>query len=594
MKAFIKHKYTHRAAIFLSAVLVLAVTATAFFPSAWFRDKLTTSFGNRLGREVAIEGPFDIQWRWGRTRVTAEKVRIKNAEASKDPYMFDIARVDMRLKILPLFIGRADIQEMTLEQPRIVLEKFPDGSNNWSFLPGTKAAALKETALPDNRHEFPEIDYLRVTDGQLIYRDMPRKLDLDLKLDVARAEEQETFGFEGKGTLDGKTLNVKGEGGSLEILRDTSADYPLELQITMGGTKALLDGTFRDPVRLKGLDARLQLTGTDMADIFSLTHIPLPPTPAYTLKGALVKADDVWTFRNFTGKVGNSDLRGNVAFDTGGKRSKLTGKIISTRLDVEDLGGFFGYVPGRKLPAGRLLPDVQLDLTKFRAADVDVTLHADKLNAPGWPLSKLDARFDLENGLLKVAPLRFGVAGGTVDGQVTVNGRDNSPYTQVALNLKGLGLRQFLTAAHLGDLSSGLISGKIALRGGGKTTADVLANSDGRVTLTMAGGRLSLAAVEAADLDIAELLPLLGSDKTTELRCAAGDFGVKDGLLRSRVFVIDTQDTVFKGEASVNLRNENINMKLNPKPKDGSLASLQSDVVVGGTFRNPTFGIDLG
>jgi uncharacterized protein involved in outer membrane biogenesis len=594
MKAVLKHRYTQRAAIIISAVLVLAVVATAFIPDSFFRDKLGTAFGNRFGREVTVAGPLEIHWRWGATRVTADKVRITNAAESQDPYMFDIERVDMQLKILPLLIGRVDIAGMTLEKPRIILEKYADGSNNWTFMPASGAATLKEAAVPDNRREMPKIGYTYIRDGQLIYRDMPRKLNLDLKVDIARAYGPETFTFEGKGQLNGRDLDVKGEGGSLDILRKTSADYPLRLEITMGGTKALLDGTFRDPVKLAGLDATLDLKGRDMAELFQLTRIPLPPTPAYSLKGALSKSGEKWCFSDFHGKVGNSDLGGNLVYDTSGDRSKLTGKLQSARLDVEDMGGFFGYVPGKPLPAGKLLPDVPLDLTKFRATDIDVTLHADKLNAPGWPLSKFDARFDLDRGLLKVDPLGFGVAGGTVNGQVTVNGRDNNPNTDVDLTLKNLGLRQFMNAAKLGDLSSGQFSGRIDLKGNGKTTADVLASSDGRITLTMAGGRISLMVVEAADLDIAELLPVLGSDKKTDLRCAAGDFGVKDGLLRSRVFVIDTEDTTFKGDASINLRNEKMNIALNPQPKDGSVASLQTDIVVGGTFRNPSFGFDLG
>lgn len=577
-------------------LLVIGIGGTALVSSDYIRGRVMGGLGDRLGREVAVDGPFNIDWDWGRTHVTAEKLRIANVDAAEEKNMLEIARLDMRVKIWPLLWGDIDIPQMTLDHPRLVLEKYDEDRNNWTFLPLTAAGNVKEAVVPDSRGEMPQFGYMKINEGEIVYRDAPRKLNVDLQLDAARGSEKkesDTFSFSGKGELDGKALVVKGRGGSLDMLRDSSADYPLQLDIEMDGTTVGVDGTFRDPVNLAGLNAQMNLSGPNLADLFHLTHIPLPPTPQYALTGQLIKNSDIWQFNKFDGKVGKSDLSGDVKYDTGRERALLSGAVTSHRMDIDDLSGFIGYTPRDKPANGRVLPDVPINLTRLRASDIDLTLRAEQLNAPGWPLRDMLVRFNLDNGLLKADPLKFGVAGGTVDGSVVVNGRDDVPDTTIALDLKHLSLKQFLTSAKLGDMTTGLFGGRIRLQGKGKTLADMLAASDGRITLVMTGGRVSLAAVEAADLDIAELVPLLmGEDRTTELRCAAGDFAVNKGKLNSRVFVVDTGDTKFNGDANINLKNENLDIRIDAKPKDGSVLSLQSDILVGGTFKNPDVGID--
>ena len=57
--------------------------------------------------------------------------------------------------------------------------------------------------------------------------------------------------------------------------------------------------------------------------------------------------------------------------------------------------------------------------------------------------------------------------------------------------------------------------------------------------------------LELAGLDVAESLKfLLSKDHTVKVRCAYGDFDVKDGQASSQLLVFDTSDTVVFGEES--------------------------------------------
>ena len=98
-----------------------------------------------------------------------------------------------------------------------------------------------------------------------------------------------------------------------------------------------------------------------------------------------------------------------------------------------------------------------------------------------------------------------------------------------------------------------------------------------------------------AGLDIAEALKfIVQGDRKIPIRCAFGDFGVRDGVMTTRALAFDTTDTIIVGEGTINLRDETLNLKLRPRPKDRSLFSLRSPLLVDGTFKDPEFHPDYG
>lgn len=581
----------------IGIILALAVIAGSAVVAAdiLLNDQAATRISTKIGREVSIGGPIDIKWRWT-PHIRARGIRLANAPGAQDPYMVDIAEADFTVKIWKLLYGRLEIPEIELRQPKVILEREDEDTRNWDLPFASSKNAAINAALPSDRHDMPIIGRIRITEGQLIYRDRPRKLDLDLGIDIARGQTRKDahFTLKGTGKLADRDFKLTAEGGSLEMLRDARRDYPLALTIEFGATKIALDGTFRDPVQLKGLDSSLKMSGDSLADLFYVTGIPLPITPAYTLEGRLGKTDGVWTFEDFRGTVGGSDLSGRLVYDTDRERSLLSGMLLSDTLDVKDLGGFIGLSSKAPPQGGRLLPDVPIELARLRAADIDIAFKANRLNAPGWPLSAMDTKIRLNDGLLEFDPISFGLAGGTVSGALSFNGRTDVPDVKIGLDLKNLGLRQFLKNARFNELSEGRFGGHIDLRGHGKSLAQVLGDSDGHVTLIMAGGRISLVVVEAADIDIAQLMPLIlgKKNKTTPVHCAVADFTVKSGVLNSKIFVLDTGDSNIQGKAKVDLEKETINASIDAHPKDSSPLALQSKILLTGNLKKPGVMID--
>ncbi len=102
--------------------------------------------------------------------------------------------------------------------------------------------------------------------------------------------------------------------------------------------------------------------------------------------------------------------------------------------------------------------------------------------------------------------------------------------------------------------------------------------------------------MELAALDLWDVVAAvkLTGDELINIRCAIADFAVKDGLMQTNAFVIDTAVVRVDGGGVVNLQTEAMNLRLSPKPKDSSIASLNSPLFVQGTFSDPKVSPDVG
>jgi uncharacterized protein involved in outer membrane biogenesis len=63
-------------------------------------------------------------------------------------------------------------------------------------------------------------------------------------------------------------------------------------------------------------------------------------------------------------------------------------------------------------------------------------------------------------------------------------------------------------------------------------------------------------------------------------------------VLNTNVFVFDTAVVNVGGEGTINLKSEALDLKLNPDPKQHSIASLNSPLYIKGTLGAPKFSVE--
>ena len=200
-----------------------------------------------------------------------------------------------------------------------------------------------------------------------------------------------------------------------------------------------------------------------------------------------------------------------------------------------------------------MLPDRPYDLEKLRSLDADVQFRASRVESKRLPIDSLHAHMTLKSGVLKIQPLEVGLAGGQVHGDVTLDARRDVIVAVADLRASAVELPRLFP--RIKATSVGRIGGEAALEGRGNSVAQMLATADGEVTAVMGAGQVSNLLLELAGLDIAESLKfLIGKDRSVRLRCAYADFGVDEGVARTRSLAFDTTDTVILGKGSISLR----------------------------------------
>ena len=299
---------------------------------------------------------------------------------------------------------------------------------------------------PEEREEAPAIDFLDIKEGTLQYKDAAKKLLLDGELDFGTgdASGNDAINFKGEGELEGRPLKVTFSGASFTMLKNSEQPYPLKLSIRYGNTAVDVEGTAKDPIALQGTDLMLKLSGPDLADVFPVLGVPMPPTPPYKLAGQLLREGEVWRFENFDGVIGDSDMHGSLQIDYGREKPFLTAKLESKLLDLDDLGPLIGLPPkveggetasaeqkqeAEKLEkSDNIFPDVPLKLEKLKMMDMDVTLVANEVRSEAYlAVTSLDAHVKIKNGKAVVDPVKLGVAQGGLDGKLTLDSNTKPP-----------------------------------------------------------------------------------------------------------------------------------------------------------------------
>lgn len=575
-----------------ASALLLAglVVLVAFWDWNWFKGPIERAVEHRTGRDFDIGGELDV--RPGRViTVSAEQVWLGNAPWAREPRMASAEHVEIDIAAWPLLRGDVQLPHLRLRRPALNLEMGPQRIGNWRF-------------TDDDGSEGPRPRRMHIEAGRLRFLDTAR--DTDLRVDVASppttSRSGSTIVLEGGGRWEGNAFAVAGNAQSPLALRDREAPYRIDLRARAGDTRAHARGTLLDPLRLRGFDLQLALRGATLEDLYPLLGLPLPSTPPYRLEGRLRRDRAVWRYENFKGTVGHSDLAGSVRVDTAGARPMMHADLVSRRLDFDDLAGFVGATPrvgaaGGPLPRradGRVLPDRPYRLDKLRAMDADVRLRARRINAPGLPLDDMDARLKLKDGVVLLDPLQFGMAGGDLRAVIRMDARTSTLRTQARIAARGLDLDRLLPDVERARDAVGRVGGEVVLRGEGNSIARMLATSNGNVALGMGRGEISNLVIELAGLDVAEALKfLLTEDRRVPVRCAFGDFAVADGVMTARALAFDTTDTIILGEGRIDLREETLALTLRPRPKDRSLFSFRSPLIVDGRLADPRIRPDM-
>lgn len=415
------------------------------------------------------------------------------------------------------------------------------------------------------------------------------------------------IGWTVKGTYNKTPLSGEGKLGGVLALQDSNRPFPVQADVRAGDMHIALVGTVTDPAHLAAVDLRLWLQGQSMAHLYNLTGVTLPETPPYATEGRFVgqfrKGASVFRYENFTGRVGGSDINGTFVYTQRPTRPLLSGALVSNLLQFSDLAPIIGADSKAskakrgdtsKQPSDRVIPVEPFKTDRWNAIDTDVKFTGKRIIKQGsLPIQDLYTHVIMTNGVLVLDPLQFGVAGGTLATRVNLDGSTTPLKARGTAEVRHLKLKQLFPSVKSMQSALGEVNGDASLSATGNSPAALASTSNGEVKLLVTQGTVSRLLMEAAGLNVANVVyEKLFGQRDVKINCAAADFVATNGTLDPRVFALDTDDAVIDITGPIDLRDESLDMKVHPHTKGFRIFSLRSPLYVKGTFKNPHVGVD--
>ncbi|RYY82830.1 MAG: AsmA family protein, partial [Comamonadaceae bacterium] len=441
-------------------VLVLLVLLVIFFPWDLLRGPVNRYVSEQTGRKFEITRRLDVKL--GRTtRVFADGIEFANPSWAVDPYLVKADAAELHIRLWPLLKRQVEMPFLGFRNPQLGLQMEADGRRTW---------ALDKTSSDEG--SVPSFGRIQVDRGTLHFISAPQQADIraDFSLKEGSGEAM-PLTYQAKGTWKKQPFTAEGRTGSvLQIGSKSEAQekpFPLEIRAAAGRTRFDAVGTIGNLAQLDGIDARVNLRGTTLAELHTFLGVVLPGTPPYALKAQLGKQGEVWSVKQLQGELGESDLNGDLTYHAGERVPRLSGKLESKRLDFDDLGPLIGLqtdkqkagvdatppevlAANRKMRStagGKLLPVKKLDFSKFKEMNADVWYTAASVrNMQALPITQLKVHVQLASGALKLDPLEMGVAGGRATGRIHVNSSTSPATALIQLDGRSLQINRLFPA----------------------------------------------------------------------------------------------------------------------------------------------------
>ncbi|UXH76262.1 AsmA family protein [Roseateles amylovorans] len=379
---------------------------------------------------------------------------------------------------------------------------------------------------------------------------------------------------------------------------------PVTLRGGLGRAKVSFDGEVRDLLVSQGLNGRFEVAGPSLAAIGEPLGVTLPTTPPFAMNGTLSRDGWRWRTSVASATIGKSKLNGDFEFTAPpNEKSKLTGQLRGRELWMADLGPSIGLPTADETTkprhAGRVLPDRNFDLPSLRAMDADVTVRLDRFESGTALLQAaqpLSGHIVLKDGVLEIRDIDARVAKGQFAGRILLDGRQPQARWEVRLRVNGVQLEQWLKLQRKPGQPpyvTGVMGGRIALDGRGRSTAELLASADGRMVLFWTQGSVSHLIVEAAGIDVAQALGvLIKGDDGLPVSCGVADLRVRQGRVTPQPMLIDTRDSLVRVEGDISLATERLMLTANVQPKDVSPLTLRTPLKLQGTLSDPNVSLE--
>lgn len=636
--------------VLVVAVAVAGVAIIMSINPNEYRDRLTSEVKSVTGRDLVIKGDLKVGISLIPT-IVANEVSFSNASWGSRPDMASIKRLEASLEVVPLLSGNIKIGKVVLIEPDILLEVASDGRTNWDFSADSKNAARPAAPSPQIPAEsssgapvIPSIDSVAIDKARFRFNDMKANQDLNLALEKVRIGDVASgnkLKIEIAGAYNNTPFEVKGSTDSIDNLVG-DGNFALDLEASALAAVVKLKGVVAKPMSAPVLGVDFSLAGKDLAATLDAAKSVVPDlkdakvptigsydvagratgpaskpglenlkfnlgnTEALKVSGSGKGNGNTYSIDKLTAEIYGSDVSGSVVAMVGGKVPEIKANLTSHKFDLADVEKLLNggkepeaqAEPAKSAPPsaakgkaaandGRVFPADKLPLDGLKAANATVAFKGDRVVAQGTTITAIDTVVALNNGKLAIEPLGATVSEGRLSGKVLLDASSGTPTIETSINVDKLNLGGMLKERGVTDLLTGKVSTNINTKGSGDSVRAIMASLNGETEVVMDDGRVASRYLDMLASDLTKQLIPGGGSGDAKINCVVSRFEVKQGVATSKVLLFDTDKMTINGGGTVDLRTEQLDLGIEPQPKETSIVSLAVPLKVSGTLAAP-------
>jgi uncharacterized protein involved in outer membrane biogenesis len=420
-------------------------------------------------------------------------------------------------------------------------------------------------------------------DAQLDYNNPQRKEKLSLKLESKPEEKTARPGLvvAADGLFDGHAIELSGNIIPPAGVMTSRKPYTVDLVLRALGVSARVNGTVADPYSLDGLDLGIEAHAANLVGLQKAFGKSVPTVGKTVLSTHVSMQQSKLRLSRLQLGLGDGRIAGWLELDTSASIPDLQADLTFTDLDVDKL------LPAPDQPAGtktksatsttddKIFSDEPLPFESLSQANVKATLRANNLMQGGRRIKQAEVKIDLSSGKLTASLLKLASVQGELEGELVIDAGDKAvPSVMIKLKAPQIETGELLAASGSSAALEGPLAADIFLQGQGNSVAQLMATLDGHVNVLMENGS---ADAEALDIFVGGLSALVGTmfadqSSKTRINCAICDLTFRQGILTPQLAVLDTQYSTVFAEGQVDLKQEQLDIKVSPQSKGVTLS----------------------
>jgi uncharacterized protein involved in outer membrane biogenesis len=229
----------------------------------------------------------------------------------------------------------------------------------------------------------------------------------------------------------------------------------------------------------------------------------------------------------------------------------------------------------------------------LRDFDLDLDLLLDHLEGVDLDIDKAEAQLNLKDGLLKIDPLRFIFVGGNVAVHLVADAHAKDPKISLRLEADDVDLGDLLAQVEVDVPLDGELDMVLDLKAAGASPRALTSSLEGEWDMAISRGHVRTSLLDLAAIDLVQWMASDSARKGySDLNCFILRIDYHEGLGKIERQLLDTTNVLAPGKGDINLREETIDIKVDPHAKKTRFIELTTPFSIEGPLASPSVKVE--